>query len=270
MRRTMRRLAIGVVALLSTGAFALLPASTLFGPQPASAGLTDPPPTVIVNTPTPDPATLGTPVDFTVTLGANSVPGPDDVSLPDRPPFTSASISLSVFSDSTCSTLAFTLNYPPNPGDLTDQTYDLGTYTPAATGTYYGYARFSGTDARPQPVEATSTYCQELVTVTNVTTLTTHSTTRFASNFFSETVTFYATLTSGGVPVAGQTIEFTQTGYSGQSCTGMTNGSGVATCQITEPTGIVFWNPKYKATFAGAGAYAASSATGKESAVPTF
>lgn len=270
MRRTMRRLAIGVVALLSTGAFALLPASTLFGPQPASAAISDPPPTVTVNTPTPDPATLGTPVDFTVTLGANSVPVTQNVSLSDAPPFTSASISLRVFSDSTCSTLAFTLNYPPNPGDLTHQTYDLGTYTPAATGTYYGYAFFSGTDARSEPVEG-STDCQKLLTVVqDPTSLTAHSTTTFASNFFSETVTFYATLTSGGVPVSGQTIKFTQTGYSGQSCTGMTNGSGVATCQITEPTGIVFWNPQYEATFAGAGAYAPSSATGKESVVPTF
>jgi hypothetical protein len=52
--------------------------------------------------------------------------------------------------------------------------------------------------------------------------------------FEGQTLTLTSTLTSNGVPIAGQPVVMTLGSYrSAQTCTGTTNSSGVATCTIT-------------------------------------
>jgi hypothetical protein len=116
--------------------------------------------------------------------------------------------------------------------------------------------------------------------------LTTYSTTALSrANFFDETVTFYGTLTEGGTTkvdgtrnpavapaggtgIPGQTITFTLN--RNLSCEGVTNRQGVATCQLSVPMAVLFFDAKYTASYAGNGVYLASSATGSDSFIPTI
>jgi hypothetical protein len=103
----------------------------------------------------------------------------------------------------------------------------------------------------------------------SATSLRTYSTTAFSSPLGDETITFYATLTTGGVGVSGETITFTQLGPGGRSCMGTTNGNGIANCQVTESIFVALFDSKYTASFAGNSNYQSVSATGRISFIPT-
>jgi hypothetical protein len=99
------------------------------------------------------------------------------------------------------------------------------------------------------------------------TSLTTRSRTTISGTFGDETVTFSATLSAGGSGVGDQTISFGPA--SGPPyCSAETNPSGVASCSASLPISVVFWKPRYTATFTGTTSYASSTATGRMSVVP--
>jgi hypothetical protein len=69
-----------------------------------------------------------------------------------------------------------------------------------------------------------------------------------------------ATLTSGGSPVAGQTIAFSH--GSTALCSAPTNSKGVARCMISSPDEqLLIRTNHYTATFAANGSYSGSSST---------
>jgi hypothetical protein len=69
-------------------------------------------------------------------------------------------------------------------------------------------------------------------------------------------ISMSVSLTGQGNPVVGQTISFA-TG--GQTCTGSTNATGTASCQVS---GVGGPPSSYSATFGGDGAFAATSTSG--------
>lgn len=77
---------------------------------------------------------------------------------------------------------------------------------------------------------------------------------------FNDPAVVSATLTASGVPVAGKTVTFVLgAGGGAPTCSGLTNGAGVASCSITpnQPAGP----QTLTATFASDSSYAGSSAT---------
>ena len=98
--------------------------------------------------------------------------------------------------------------------------------------------------------------------------LVTSSTTAYSlENPFDVTITFSATLTANREGLGDQTITFAPIDGSAPIegspyCTGTTNSSGVASCQVSELLALARANPKYIATFGGNSAYVASVANG--------
>lgn len=110
-----------------------------------------------------------------------------------------------------------------------------------------------------------------LVTFTytlETTSLTTRSTTTLSRTFGDETVTFFATLTSGSSGVADQTVSFAPIGGL-PYCTAVTASNGVASCSASVLASVVFWDHRYQATFTGSAAFLPSTATGSINVVPT-
>jgi hypothetical protein len=75
---------------------------------------------------------------------------------------------------------------------------------------------------------------------------------------YNDPVTLSATLTSSGAPIAGATVNFTNT-FGGGPCSGVTDGSGTATCSVTPST--VPGSYSGTATFTGNASYGQSSTT---------
>jgi photosystem II stability/assembly factor-like uncharacterized protein len=96
----------------------------------------------------------------------------------------------------------------------------------------------------------------EILTTTTTGTPTTLTYTGATAQDFDDVANLSASLVAGTGPVSGQTITFT---LGAQSCTGVTNPSGVAACSIT----LTQTPGPYTvtATFAGGGGFNASSAT---------
>jgi hypothetical protein len=77
------------------------------------------------------------------------------------------------------------------------------------------------------------------------------------SGDFNDSVTLSARLTSGGSPISGVTVDFTNT-FGGGPCSGITDGGGNASCSVT-PTVAAGSSYKVNATFPGNSSYGQSS-----------
>jgi hypothetical protein len=132
-------------------------------------------------------------------------------------------------------------------------------YTPAAPGTYYWVATYNG-DANNNTV--TSSASGEPVTITKAATslkaLPQLILFRPLAGVGSNVVA--ATLTSGGSPVVGQSVSFSDGAT--HLCTATTNSAGLARCTISNSgQALVLRTNSYTATFAGTTNYVGSSNT---------
>ncbi len=125
-----------------------------------------------------------------------------------------------------------------------------GTYT--ASGSFAGGS--SSTNLLP------SSGCNHVVVKQAPTSLTYTGPTNLS---YGQTYTLTSTLTSNGVPIAGQPVVITLgSGRTAQSCTGTTNSSGVATCGVTVTQ--VEGNVTITVSYAGNSYYQSSSASSTE------
>ena len=79
-----------------------------------------------------------------------------------------------------------------------------------------------------------------------------------ATGDYNDSVTLSANLTSSGIPVVGKTVTFTNT-FGGGSCSGTTDASGNASCNVTPTDPAGSYN--VTATFAADSTYAGNSTT---------
>ncbi|HWE65197.1 MAG TPA: MBG domain-containing protein [Acidimicrobiales bacterium] len=137
--------------------------------------------TSLTMTASPNPAAAGAPVDFSATLSGG-------LASPDEPV---GSISMGAYTTPNCSnTASFTLaaNVDGN------GTYDLGSTTPPAPGTYYGSAFFADTDGFN--TNASTGSCSQILVVLGQQTTTTMTVTPNPA-VYGQSVDFSATLSGG-------------------------------------------------------------------------
>ncbi len=128
-----------------------------------------------------------------------------------------------------------------------------------APNTYSVSGVFSPTNAN----FATSNSTTQTLVVNKAVTSTTPQAVTVTGSGATRTVTFKATLTSSatGAGISGQTITFTLNTTGSPTCTGVTNGSGVATCSVTVSLAAYNAATSYGTSYAGSPDYLSSTST---------